>query len=391
MQQAVLTKTFDGKFLTAVSIVVGTSVGAGMLGLPVETARSGFFPSIFLFFLTWLITIVTGFLFAEVLLSRSRGSNYISLGKSVLGRKFTFLIFGFYILLFYSLIAAYTKAVGVILSKDLELMNTPWTGSFCFILAFLPLMSFGTNLIGRVNGLFMFLLLGSFAALIFMGAKDISWSFLTHQNWSTSLFSLPLVISSFGFHGTLPSLVDYLDRDRRKIQVAIVVGSTITLAIYVAWEFFILGTIPLTGEVSLMSAWMNDQTAITPMSHISGNASIWTLAHIFSLTAIITSFFGVSIGLVDFLIDAFQCKRNLSTKTILLAGVYISALLLSITELRVFYLSLNYGAGVAGIFLLIFLPTLLAYKTMGRNRVVPLVFFFCAIALAGCILSFFTT
>ena len=73
MQQAVLTKTFDGKFLTAVSIVVGTSVGAGMLGLPVETARSGFFPSIFLFFLTWLITIVTGFLFAEVLLSRSRG------------------------------------------------------------------------------------------------------------------------------------------------------------------------------------------------------------------------------------------------------------------------------------------------------------------------------
>ena len=389
MQQAVLTKTFDSKFLTAVSIVVGTSVGAGMLGLPVETARSGFFPTICLFFMTWLITISTGFLFADVLLSRPRGSNYISLGKNILGNTFKPLIFGFYILLFYSLIAAYTKAIGLILSKDLGLVNTSWAGSCYFILAFLPLMGFGTHLIGRVNGLLTSILLISFVLLIAAGAGGISWSFLTHQNWPTSLFSLPLIISSFGFHGTLPSLVDYLDRDRKKIQSAIVIGSTITLVIYLAWEFFILGSIPLTGEVSLTAAWMNDQTAISPMSHLSGNANVWMLAHIFSLTAIITSFFGVSIGLIDFLLDAFQCQRNLSTKMALLGAIYISTLLLSMTELRVFYLSLNYGAGVAGIFLLVFLPALLAYKTTEQRKVFPLIFFFCAVSLASCVLSFF--
>src|SRR3990167_755104 len=123
-----LVKTFDAKLLTAIGIVVGTSIGAGMLGLPVETARAGFFPSVILFILTWFMTIATGLLFSEVLLSRAPRSNYISLSKSILGGKYTVVIFGFYILLFYSLIAAYTKGIGIILSDHLALTNTAWNG-----------------------------------------------------------------------------------------------------------------------------------------------------------------------------------------------------------------------------------------------------------------------
>lgn len=147
MQKAVLTRTFDLKFVTAVSIIIGTSIGAGMLGLPVETARAGFLPSICLFLITWFITIATGILFAEVILARPPKSNYISLSKSILGRKFTFAIFGFYILLFYSLIAAYTKGIGVILSNDLSLTNTAWNGSLLFMVIFIPLMYCGTHII----------------------------------------------------------------------------------------------------------------------------------------------------------------------------------------------------------------------------------------------------
>jgi tyrosine-specific transport protein len=321
----------------------------------------------------------------------------MSLGKSTLGSKFTFLIFGLYILLFYSLIAAYTKGVGVILSNDLGLTSTSWDGSFLFILIFMPLMYFGTHVIGKVNGFLLLVLLVSFFLLISVGNKNISFDLLTHQGWSQSLFSLPLIISSFGFHGTLPSLVDYLERDQRKIHWAIVIGSTITLVIYFAWELLILGSIPLSGETSLLSAWEHDQTAISPLSQLSGNPLIWNLAHIFSLAAIITSFCGVSISLIDFLVDAFQIKKSFLTKTLLLVSLYVSALLLSMTELRIFYLSLNYGAGIAGIFLLIFLPAFMVYKSnrdglffgFSKKLVVSAIFVFSAISLLACLFNLF--
>ena len=399
MEKASLTKTFDLKFVTAVSIITGTSIGAGMLGLPVETARAGFLPSICLFFLTWFITIATGILFTEVILSSPPRSNYISLSRRILGNKFTSAVFALYILLFYSLIAAYTKGIGVILSNDFGIVKTSWDGSFFFIIGFLPLMYFGTNLIGRINGFLTFVLLISFFMLISIGNQSISFDLLKNQNWSLSLFSLPLIISSFGFHGTLPSLVDYLERDKRKIQRAIVVGSTITLIIYLSWELFILGSIPLNGEISLLSAWEKDQTAISPLSQLSGNSIVWNLAHIFSLAAIITSFLGVSIGLVDFLVDAFQLKKDFITKTSLLVSLYVSALLLSMTELRIFYLSLNYGAGLAGIFLLVFLPAFMMYKSNNktdetvffgsRKVILSLIFVFSAASVLGCLLSFF--
>lgn len=391
MEKTISTRLCDGKFITAVSLVTGTSIGAGMLGLPVQTAQAGFLPSTALFLLTWFITIASGLLFAEVILFNAPRSNYISLSLGILGKKTTLAVFGLYILLFYSLIAAYTKGIGVILSHDFHLTETAWNGSFLFILAFLPLMYLGTNIIGRLNGFLTLVLLLSFFLLISVGNHNLSFDLLKNQNWSLSLFSLPLIISSFGFHGTLPSLVDYLNRDKKKIQLAIIVGSTITLLIYLSWELFILGSIPLHGEISLFTAWQYDQTAITPLSRLSHNPILWHLAHIFSLSAIVTSFFGVSIGLVDFLIDAFQLQKHWTTKTALLLSLYISALLLSMTDLRVFYLSLNYGAGFAGIFLLIFLPAYMMHKSNGNSKraILPLIFLFSAISVMGCILSLF--
>lgn len=359
-----------------------------MLALPVQTAQAGFLPSLFLFLVTWAATIATGFLFSEVILSKPAQANYISLGTTILGKKYTGVIFFLYILLFYSLIAAYTKGIGVILSNDLSLVSTPWYGSFFFMLIFLPLMYFGTHLIGGVNSLLTLVLIASFILLIAIGNRSISPDLLKHQDWSQCIYSLPLLISSFGFHGTLPSLVDYLERDRQKIRWAILIGSTVTLLIYLSWELLILGSVPLTGEVSLFSAWKNDQTAITPLSLLSNNPLIWNLAHIFSLSAIITSFFGVSIGLIDFLVDAFQLKKTFFVKTGLLLGLYVSVLLLSMTELRVFYLSLNYGAGLAGIFLLIFLPAFMMSKLdPSKHLLTRSIFVFSAISLLGCIFN----
>lgn len=388
-------KLVDSKFISAVLMVLGTSIGAGMLGLPVETGRNGLLPSLVLFLITWMVMVGSGILFSDVLLGKERGVNFITLTKGTLGRKFTALTFAFYILLFYSLITAYIKAIGALVAEPFSF--APWQGALSFILLFLPLMYLGTAFIGKVNSFLTIVLMASFFALVVAASNHIDISLLRHQEWSQNMFTLPLIISSFGFHGTLPSIVDYLDRDKLKVRWAILVGSTLTLAVYLIWEFLILGSIPVHGEVSLMSAWEKDQTVIAPMSLLFQNSLISKSAHLFSLSAIITSFFGVSLGLIDFLIDAFQLKKNHSNKLWLLGGIYISAFLWSMSELRIFYLSLNYGAGISCVFLLIFLPAFMFYKTTkkgdedqfffpGQRKIAVGLMLFSILAVVSCLL-----
>jgi tyrosine-specific transport protein len=355
------TKGVDARVISATLMVLGTSIGAGMLGLPVETGRSGFLPSLALFLMTWIVMVGSGIVFSEILLKKEKGANFITLTKEILGKKFVALTFVFYVLLFYSLITAYIKAIGILVAEPFPL--APWQGALGFVLFFLPLMYLGTEVIGKVNTLLTLLLMVSFVALVSVAWQHVHSSFLVRQDWSQNIGALPLVISSFGFHGTLPSIVNYLDRDRAKVRWAILVGSTLTLLVYLVWEFLLLGSIPLEGEVSLASAWERDQTVITPMSQLFQSSVLSQSAYLFSLSAIITSFFGVSVGLIDFLMDAFQLKKNAANQMRLLGLVYISAFFWSITELRVFYLSLNYGAGISCVFLLIFLPALMFYKT----------------------------
>lgn len=51
---------FSGAFLIA-----GTTIGGGMLALPVLTSQAGFFPSLAIYLLCWLFMVGTGLLFWE--------------------------------------------------------------------------------------------------------------------------------------------------------------------------------------------------------------------------------------------------------------------------------------------------------------------------------------
>ncbi len=353
------------KSLNAILLIVGTSVGAGMLGLPVETAQAGFVPAAFLFFLSWAVMIVSGFLFAEVLGRYPVGANFTTLSHDLLGKKAMYITLFFYLVLFFSLLVAYTKGIGLLLEE-----NFLWVGKkgpLLFIIFMIPLLYLGTNVLGRINGLLTIFLFFCYGMLISIGIKHIHIGYLQHASWGKSFSALPLIVTSFGFHGTLPSLVSYLDRDLYKIRKAIVIGSTITLSVYLLWQALVLGSVPLFGEVSLAQASLLDQTAITPMSQLFKHSALGVFALLFSFTAVTTSFLGVSVGFVDFLTDALQLKRTKSHKMALLILIYVPALLFSYKSFRIFYLSLKYGASPACIFLLIFLPALMHRVIVSRT------------------------
>ncbi len=345
------------KFIIAVLLILGTSIGAGMLGLPVATAASGFIPAAVLFLISWAIMILSGFVFAQVLVNSKKGSNFTTLTNNLLGSNMMKIVFLFYILLFFSLITAYTKGVGILIEEGFSLNSN--YGSVLFILISLPFLYFGTNAVGRINGILTIALFVFYGLLIYLSLPHIQPSYLARISWKESLAPLSLIITSFAFHGTLPSIVTYLNQDLKLIRKAIFCGSTITLAIYLIWQAVVIGCVPFTGEISLTTAHLFDHTAIVPMSQLFKDSYLRIFALLFSFASITTSFLGVSLGLVDFLIDSFKLKGSKQSRILLLILMYAFALALSFSSLRIFYLSLKYGAGIACIFLLILLPALL--------------------------------
>ena len=72
-------KAIFGHVFGGALLVCGTSVGAGMLALPIATASGGFFPSVLIFFLCYLFMMATGLLFMEIALKMPKDSNIISI------------------------------------------------------------------------------------------------------------------------------------------------------------------------------------------------------------------------------------------------------------------------------------------------------------------------
>ena len=60
------------------------------------------------------------------------------------------------------------------------------------------------------------------------------------------LTALPVCLVSFGFHGNVPSLVKYYDRDGRRVMKSIFIGTGLALVIYILWQLAVQGNLPRT-------------------------------------------------------------------------------------------------------------------------------------------------
>lgn len=349
------------KTINATFLIVGTSIGAGMLGLPVETGRGGFFPSLLFLVVNWLIMTGTALLLVELLAKYKGNVNFITLSEKILGASFKMITFVIYIALFVSLTLAYAKGGGIFISDLLQ--SIPISLSCLIFLAlFVPLIILGSRVLSIGNTFLTVALIGSFCLLIFLGLNKIHFPFLTHIDWKLGWLSYPMFITSFGFHSVLPSLNSYVG-NKKRLRWAVISGTSITFLIYLIWQLIVMGIIPLDGEHSLMAALTADQTAITPLKFYLKSPILSTAAQVFYFTAMTTSFLGVGLGLIDFLLDSFKIKPKLINRFLLAILIYLPALWVAQTNLRVFYISLKYGGGIACFYLLILLPILLFMRS----------------------------
>ncbi len=359
-----------GRFFGAVGLIAGTTIGAAMLALPVETGCGGFFPALVLIAFIWLYMLLTAFYFLELSLHTQAGSNLITMAKKSLGRWGEGFAWVIYLLLLYSLIAAYIVSSSQILTDLASSLEGHLPHLFFPLLIFILFSSFlyfGTQVSDLFNRLLLIGLFGSYFLLLFFALPHVNLSLLSYVNWKYLPVAVPVVATSFGYHIIIPTLVGYLDRDVRLLKRAIVLGSIIPFVIYLLWQLVILGIIPATGEKSLQTACERGRQATLYLKDIVGSGKIAAISRSFAFFAIITSLLGVSLSLSDFLADGLKIKKTKGGKLLLALLVFLPPLFFALFYPSGFLVALRF-AGIFVILLLALLPALMVYYERYRHR-----------------------
>ncbi len=299
------------RILSGSFLVAGTTVGAGMLGIPLMTAKAGFWPAVWINLGAWLIMLWTGLLYLEATLWMPVGSNLLSMSKRFFGRRgriFSGLMFLF---LYYCLMVAYYAAgapmLGLGIEKVLGLPVTALSGYLIFGLVFGTIVGLGAKWIDRTNLILITGLIFSYFFLISLGSSSVQPERFQTANWSISIFAMPILFSAFGYHNIIPSLVTYFGKDRSAIQKSIVIGTLIALVIYLIWQWLVIGLIPIEG----ISEALRDGKPVTAALHtVTGNIWIFWVGQMFAFFALVTSLLGVSFSMVDFFADGLKLERE---------------------------------------------------------------------------------
>jgi tyrosine-specific transport protein len=308
----------------------------------------------------------TGLLFLEISLWLGKDANIISMAEYTLGKWGKYIAWGLYLFLFYCLTLAYIVGAGNLFVEAMNGSLTNWQAQIFFLLLFAPFVYAGAHVVGRLN---VFLMLGlgiSYFIFVGLGFSHIQTEFLMQSNWSKVWTALPITFTAFAYQGTIPTLVNYLKRDVHKTRLAIIIGSFLPFIAYAIWQGLILGIVPIEGPNSLNEAIKAGQNAVQPLKNILNISSLYIVGQYFAFFALLTSFFGVSLGLLDFWADGLKVKKKPWSKFWLSLLVFVPPLLIAFVHPDIFLMALDYAGGFGCALLLGLMPVLMVWS--GRYK-----------------------
>ena len=360
----------SNKTLGSILLYTGTAIGGGMLALPIATASVGYGVTTLILFLSWFISTYSALILLEVNMACKVGSNYITMAKETLGTLGKVITWFAYLFLLYALTAAYMTGGNSLLRTGLQLLHLPTldnlTRTLLFTLVLGGIIFIGTKLVDYCNRSLMFLKFIAFIFILFFFTPYIKSSLLLlkPESVKTLLFSIPIIVVSFGSQIIVPSLRSYVGDNPKKLKNIVIIGSTIPLLIYLIWEVATIGVLPLTGPNSFSQVISNGGTVgdmVQAFQQYTNSKIISLGFNIFTNIAITTSFFGVTLSLFDFLKDAFKFNNKHSSGRIFtFILTYGPPFIFAIFFPKGFINALGY-AGIAQSILII-LPSIMIYK-----------------------------
>ena len=358
--------------LGSVLIVAGTTIGAGMLAMPLAAAGVGFPVMAIMLVALWILMSYTSLLLVEVYQYNPPHMGLGTIAKKYLG-PIGQLVTGFsMLLLMYALTTAYIGGAGVLISSSL----LSWWGIslsteisiILFTIIGGSIVCVGTHSVDLINRLlftakiiFLVIMLG----VMMPHVESINLTTMPVQQ-GLILSAIPVIFTSFGFHGSVPSLVSYMNGDTRKLRMIFICGSAIPLVAYIFWQIATLGSIPADTFLGILAQQSGLDGLLSALRDVVATPQVNIAVSLFMDLALATSFLGVALGLFDYLADLFKRKNSLSGRVQTGLLTFIPPLL-SALFFSSFVQALTYAA-VALSLLALIIPSLLVMQVRKKEK-----------------------
>jgi len=298
-----------GSIAGAVALITGSTVGAGVLALPATVAPAGFVPSSATMLLCWAVLLVDALLLAEVniammrerdevRLEHGRGHSPISISLRAmagrtLGPKAAVLTSLGYLFCSVALMVAYVAKAGSILEGTGAVDYA--TGATLFTAALgATIYGGGTRAADLLNRPLTAGMLVLFALILAGGAPLGNGDALGAMHWERAVGTCPILFLALVFHDLVPVVCSYLDGDMGKVRRALVAGSAIPVAMFLAWDAV---TLALSG---------GGAPGADPLDSVAEVAGLAPLVQGFSIVAIVTSMIGTTLSFSEYTVAELQ-------------------------------------------------------------------------------------
>jgi tyrosine-specific transport protein len=355
-----------GHLVGGTLLVAGTSIGVGMLALPVATGEAGFLPSLITYLICWFFMLCTGLLILEACVWMPKDSNLISMARKLLGKGGQVFCWILYLFLLFCLMVAHLAGGGSAVVQLFDNSLSSGISTLLYVLVFSPVVYLGTKWVDRLNLALMTGVAITYLLFISSSLPAVKLDLLSHVNWSKIWWGLPVVFTAFGYQILIPTLMTYMDRNVKKVRLAIIFGTLIPLTIYLVWQFLILGIIPIEGPNGLLEARIQGENAVTPLQYHIQIPWLLGVGKFFALFAMTTSYVGISIAFLDFLADGLKVKKKGIRKLGLCLLVFLIPLLITLLNPNIFISALTYAGGYGVALLLGAMPVAMVWS--GRYK-----------------------
>ena len=356
----------------SVFIVAGTTIGAGMLAMPLAAAGIGPGVTLMLLFGLWALMCYTALLLVEVYQYTPANTGLGTLTRRYLGRPGQWLTGFSMLFLMYALTAAYISGAGELLAASLSqwfsMQIAASSGVLLFTLVAGGIVCIGTHMVDMFNRVLFttkIILLVVMLALMMPHIQQTHLMTLPLEK-GLVLSAIPVIFTSFGFHGSVPSIINYLNGDLRKLRWVFIIGSAIPLVAYIFWQLAALGAIDQHAFSALLASHAGLNGLLQAIRQIVASPHVELAVHLFADLALATSFLGVSLGLFDYLADLCKRKGNVTGRMQSGLLTFLPPLIFALFYPQGFVLALGY-AGVALAILALIVPSLLVWRSRQRH------------------------
>lgn len=342
-------------------LIAGTTIGVGMLALPVATGPGGFVPSMVIYLACWLFMLCTGLLLLEASLWMPKDTSFISMAEKLLGPVGKGIFWVVYLFLFVTVMVAHAASGGDVFNQITGLNLPHWLAVVVYSAAIIPVVYLGARSVDRINMILISGVVICYLAFIAVSVSHVNVQLLTYSHWGNAWLALPILFTAFTYQVIIPTLMTYMQRDVRKVRLAIFFGSSIPLVIYLIWELVILGIVPPDGPGGLVEAAQKGQNAVEPLKNFIQSPAVYLIGKYFAFFALTTSFVPFALSFFDFMADGLKWEKKGMRRALLCLAVFGIPVAISIVYPHVFLVALGYAGGISCALLFGVMPPIMVW------------------------------